>query len=623
MVLWWAAFIFLGLVFQPDMHSAGLVAGFALFGMLAACALRSEPAWKMRCTRGGLGSAAARYMLIVSTGLLFWVDAGVERARIDGTDARYRGVSARPTVHARTGRGKDATRTARSAARPTAARRSWCAALRTRFSRVLTRPPLRPLTGAMLGALLLGRRADIPRRMRDSYEYCGVAHFLALSGLHLGIIAAPIAALLAAVRLHRFHRSVLLVFILLLYAAVAGYPPSLVRAVSLTASVVLYRALGLKTGLVRPLVLGGVVVACIDPETTVRAGYQLSFSAVCGIALVGLPLIDRIGSRLPRRRGGAVVRALLVPTLITLSIQLFTLPLVLSMFHRVSLLAPLMNLLMMIPVCVFLYTGCAFLLLPVGPLRAVLAVPLNLLARVLRDVPAAFSHRPHPAIYRGDIETVSYCAGIALLAFGLARVRRRRAAPLTAAALCIAVSVIAGSEHRPSPPRNDGCEDIGFGYRLIDCKAPLLYIENDTGWYHGRGALRRLWSRGVRSLGAIIIGGGDGERRYGVRHLLERIGVGEIVCTPYTAELRADLVRTAAALGVPVRTVSRGDTVRCGTCAIEILQPVYPPRGEEVIGGCATTLRCRLARDPCTDGGGCRSIVLPPVAGAADTPDRR
>lgn len=620
MVLWWAAFIISGIVFPPDIRCETLVVALIVFSMLVMAPLWQMPAGPAAHRRTRVRDAAIRVTLTVSTAFFLWTGVGVEQGRIERFNAEHRGASIRRTASKRSDSSGTATSGGRATANETAAGRSCFAALRMHFSRVLSHPRLTPLSGKMMGALLLARRTDLPWRIRDTYEYLGIAHFLALSGLHLGIIAVPIAYLLSLTRLPRFHRSGLLVGILFLYVAVVGFPPSLVRAISLTAAVLLYRALSLRAGLMRPLVLGGIAVVCIDPATAMRAGYQLSFTAVCGIALIGLPLLDAVGSRLPRRRVFTIVRAILFPTLITVSIQLFTLPLVLSLFQRASLLAPVMNLLMMIPVCIFLYVGCAFLLLPVGSLRAVLAIPLDVLSRILRDLPAAFSHRPHCALYHGDIEPVCYCAGIVLLSLGLAKRRRRRTVLLVAAVLCIIVSAVAGNGRNPAPQRPIVGEEIGDGCYFVDCPPYTLYLESDLSPYDGRKTVKSLWYHGVHSIGAFVIGDSGG-RRGGIRHILERIDVRGIVCTPYFRIIRIDIMNTAEALGVPVRSVSRGESVACGDCMIEILQPRYPPLRGEMMASRDTRLSCRLVPDAGGKGDMADPIVLPPGSGAERAPE--
>ena len=111
--------------------------------------------------------------------------------------------------------------------------------------------------------------------------------------------------------------------------------------------------------------------------------------------------------------------------------------------------------------------------------------------------------------------------------------------------------------------------------------------------YEGRETVRELWSRGVGSLGMIVIGHG-GRRRGGIRHILERVETERIVCTPYAAAIRGDIVEAAAALDVGICTVSRGDTVRCGACIIGIGEPFYPPRGGGRVAEEETRLRCRV-----------------------------
>ena len=139
--------------------------------------------------------------------------------------------------------------------------------------------------------------------------------------------------------------------------------------------------------------------------------------------------------------------------------------------------------------------------------------------------------------------------------------------------------------------------------------------------YEGRKTVRKLWSRGIRSLGTIVIGHGGGKRG-GIRHILERVGVERIVCTPYLAAIRGDIAEAAVELEVGMCAVSRGDTIECGECIIDIRGPGYPPRGGGRVAWEETRLRCRVYVGNARRGEKRDSIDLP-IEDANGTDGRR
>jgi ComEC/Rec2-related protein len=612
--MWWAAFIVLGIVLPPGVSDAAVVTACTALCLLVSLSRFIVPECRTIPGSTNTRTSAVRAAVLAATVLLLWTGAATERGRYDGKRAPLgHGVGpVTESAHAPSSHSAgigDVPDERNAPEIPSSFER-----LSAYLVQALEHPRLSPLCRGMMKALLLARRSDLPWKVRDTFEYLGIAHFLALSGLHLGIIAVPVASLLGLVRLGQRCRNCFLMGILFLYVATVGFPPSLVRALSLTCAFFVFRGLGLKTGLVPPLVLGGIIVVAFSFETVMRTGYQLSFAAVCGIALVGLPLVNAVGPRLPRKRPFAVVRFVLYPSLVTVSIQLFALPLVLSMFKRSSLLAPVANLLMLIPVSVFLYTGCVYFLLPCELLRTALAAVLNRLSSALCDLPALLSHGPHPAIYRGDIEPLVYAAGVAVLSLGLAKRCRKRTLLLCFSILLVIVSVLFGRLRNPCRPiaEHTVCSmDIGRGCILLAYPPGILYIERDTSGYGGRTVVRKLWNLGMRRIDVLVIGEDGGTWGGSIRYILERIEVGEIVCTPYFGANRRDVVQAARNLGIPVHFASRGDSILYEKVAIEIIEPRYPPRGGEVISRDEARLCCRIKRRKPGGTGMNGSIVLP------------
>ncbi len=146
---------------------------------------------------------------------------------------------------------------------------------------------LSPATKIFTAVTLLGETSDLPADTRERFSSAGLGHILALSGLHVGIIAMIIS--FALWPLHAFGQrgAVALITISLLwsYAAVTGMSPSVSRAVIMATIYLLGRAMQRNSSPFNSLAAAAIVILLIDPRALFSAGFQLSFSAVAAIIM--------------------------------------------------------------------------------------------------------------------------------------------------------------------------------------------------------------------------------------------------------------------------------------------------------------------------------------------------
>ncbi|HSG28224.1 MAG TPA: ComEC/Rec2 family competence protein, partial [Candidatus Krumholzibacterium sp.] len=106
-------------------------------------------------------------------------------------------------------------------------------ALRDWLERRTRHHTLSPGTRSLMRALILARRETLDREVLDAYSYLGISHFLALSGLHLGIIGLAVSGAIRSSLGSGWMAQVLLLAVLAVYTSATGSPPSLVRAMAL------------------------------------------------------------------------------------------------------------------------------------------------------------------------------------------------------------------------------------------------------------------------------------------------------------------------------------------------------------------------------------------------------
>jgi len=192
----------------------------------------------------------------------------------------------------------------------------------------------------LLKGILLGDKRAVPTEVREAFTQCGVNHVLAVSGLHVGLIASVVFFGLRLCGLGRGATAWITVFLLVLYALVTGLPPSVVRA-SVMASLIILGRLGEWEGDGwNALGVAGVVGLIARPADILDVGFQLSFVATGGIMLFYRPILDCF----PQWGGRFVGQTIWAPMAVSLAAQVTTMPLIITYFGVVSIVGLVANL---------------------------------------------------------------------------------------------------------------------------------------------------------------------------------------------------------------------------------------------------------------------------------------
>ncbi len=194
----------------------------------------------------------------------------------------------------------------------------------------------RNLSGApagLLKGLLLGEKRSVPEEVRETFTRSGVNHVLAVSGLHVGLVAASFFFGLRCLGLGRRGTGVMTVIGIVMYALVTGLRPSVLRA-SIMGSLVLLGSLSDRDGDgdgLNAVGVAGLGLLAFRPRALFDVGFQLSFSATVSI----LALYPPIRTWLP---AGKQVwqKWVFVPVAVSLAAQAGTAPFVATYFGQLS-----------------------------------------------------------------------------------------------------------------------------------------------------------------------------------------------------------------------------------------------------------------------------------------------
>ncbi len=203
---------------------------------------------------------------------------------------------------------------------------------------------------ALLSGILLGIRSGIPADLYDDYNTTGTSHIIVISGSNISFIAAAFALSFGRV-LGKRRAYWLTLAGITLYVLLVGADAAVVRAGIMGGLFVTATYLGRRSTAYVSLCASAFVLTLISPLALWDVSFQLSFAATLGLILLAPPLerlFDRGLARvLPHDPSTGGLRFLNQALVLTLAAQVLTLPLVAYHFGRVSLVAPLANLLIL------------------------------------------------------------------------------------------------------------------------------------------------------------------------------------------------------------------------------------------------------------------------------------
>ena len=261
-----------------------------------------------------------------------------------------------------------------------------------------------PEPEAALGAgILLGVRSSIAPEINEAFATAGLTHVVAISGWNIAIVAALVAAMARPLERRpggRWSSATVAAATVAGYVLLTGASPSVVRAALMAGCMLVARLGGSRAHAASALELAALLMLLAAPSVLWDVGFQLSLLATAGLIWFGAS-VER---RLPGWPGW--IRE---PVALTLAAQLTTLPVILVNFERLSLVAPIANVLVVpfVPVAM-LFSAVAS---AAGSLLGAVPVPVIgdaatwfaggaawLVLRVIVALGSAVASLPHAAV---------------------------------------------------------------------------------------------------------------------------------------------------------------------------------------------------------------------------------
>lgn len=193
---------------------------------------------------------------------------------------------------------------------------------------------------SFMAGLLYGYRGGLGS-LNDLFATTGVTHIVAISGYNITIIATIFIALCKAVYIPRKKAFWVVITGIILFVIFTGASASVVRAGIMGVLVLVAKQGGRKSSIGNVLVLTAVLMTVHNPFVLIwDAGFQLSFLATIGLVYLS-PILEKYITKLPNFLG---LKESLISTLAAI---IMTLPLILFQFGWLSIVAPLVNILIL------------------------------------------------------------------------------------------------------------------------------------------------------------------------------------------------------------------------------------------------------------------------------------
>ncbi len=234
-------------------------------------------------------------------------------------------------------------------------------------------------------ALLTGNSNFMDNQLETSYRNAGVAHIFAVSGLHIGFLATMLIFIFKKTKINSILKTIIIVCALLFYSGICGFSASSLRAFVMTSVMLFANLKGLRYDSLTALSLAGILILIFSPVQLLCVGFQLSFMVALGIIVLAKPLAKPL-KFLPTK--------IALATGTVISAQIFSLPICLYAFGKVSTISVLINLIF-IPIISFIFTLTLICTILGGifSISNVLLFPSNYIFKLVNILIGAFDYK--------------------------------------------------------------------------------------------------------------------------------------------------------------------------------------------------------------------------------------
>ncbi len=425
-------------------------------------------------------------------------------------------------------------------------------------------------------AIILGDRSRLDHQLRTDFSRSGLAHLMAVSGMHVGFILLPIWFLLPWFRRSHGMRITALIsggLLLICYAGITGFSVSVSRAALMAFFLMIARLYHKPGTSMNILGAASLVLLLIDPLMLYDIGFQLSFIAVI-IILTTLPGTRYLlPPRLRYRKTGALFQFIMVSILVQGGLY----PLLIHFFNEFSIAGPVSNTLA-VPFVQLMFLW-SFFCLGFSSISGAAAVFLNapgdyILTGLTRYVTWIGSQ---PAAWIEGTLPDNLIYGIWI--FGISTLASLRIPTIRWKMLCGLLVIFTLYQSGKvldllrSPELKITFFDVGQGDAvLLQTPGGYNYLYDTGIWtphYDSgeRTLIPELRAAGINRLDGVILSHPHADHIGGIVSLMEHIPIDTIYQSPipYDSHLYHQYMELAYEKRIPIRLLSTGDMIYTNT----------------------------------------------------------
>lgn len=431
---------------------------------------------------------------------------------------------------------------------------------------------MHPREAGLFRALLLGDRQALDERFEDDFRHGGLLHFLAISGLHVALVAGGVRALLRWGGVRRGPAAWVALVVLALQSGLAGFRTPVVRAAVLAGGVFVAPALVRAADPWNLMAAAALATLLLRPADLFSPGFGLSYGAVAAILLharrldPGRTIIEFPGDGRLLRQGKRALRAALGVVTLTVAAWLGSGPILWEVFGTVHPWIPVSNLLVMPVFTATLVT--ALLTALTAPFGCVSWLPLTAFTHAAGALDAA-GHGV-TALPGACVPVPAVGPGVLIGVYALLFVLQRQARPWL---LVIPAVLVAAAMLSPRPLRGPEVTvlDVGQGLSVfVSAGAGRSWMydvgSTDVPDVTGRLITPFLRCRGVRRVATCFISHLERDHASGLVALARSGRLDRVVSS----------VPVSAPFGVEVEVAADGGA---GSAAARGWIVLHPPPG--------------------------------------------
>lgn len=413
---------------------------------------------------------------------------------------------------------------------------------------------------SVVKAMLLGVKTGMEKDVKRLYQLNGIAHVLAISGVHIAIIGMWLYGRLRKLIGSYWISGICAILIVALYGIMTGLAESTLRAILMLAITLVGNALGRSSDMMTSAGITCIIIAFANPYIVMDVGFQLSFAAVMGIAVINPVLIEVFGKE------GKIRQSLFV----SLSATLSTLPIIIYNYYQFPLYSVLLNLIVvpLVSVIIFFSIVTGFVGVINISTAKIFALPVKIILSLYELLCNAMERLPFYNINTGHISVAMIIIYYAVLGTALYIFLKRKEAVFKLLAAAILVIGLFYEYLSLDTDFKVVYLDVGQGDGILvkTENGTNILIDGGSSDNSGLGEyvlMPAVKYYGMATLDYVFVSHGDSDHTSGIEYLLEAehtgITIKNLVVAKYgDMESLSDLIALAEGNGVNIIYIDAG-----------------------------------------------------------------